>query len=486
MQWGLPATVEETPGHTFLHAWSAGQYVPGRNIWINEIEYAVLDQFGDPARPVTKLTDHSVDTASIYDRYQQVAVAPNGRMAVVWQRRELNASSGQPRVNLQLAILDPAGAPLFGPANLTNITAWGSGNLPGVPSFETPQIAATDDNRFVVAWTQTEQTASGAVNDIYLTVLDTTGASVRGATRVTSDAPGNADGSGFWLPGLAAMDGNAALITWVARSTGNLSYAVISSGGDTVRVAAALTSDGTLSQPNGQADAARLAGGNLVVAWSKGRDRDSIARVVVLDPSGAVLKAPFDLTNSAGPQGNTALSVARAGDKAVLTWRDGYYNYRFRLFYALLSSQGDILTPPMIFRSSEGEDSFLEPGNNTSYSFTPPSGVDTVLRVSPALNAVRPGQKVTLTITYGNHAADLAQGVQLTATLGPSLTYLGDSLGRPAPAQAQASAGGQVVWPLPSLAFLNRGSFEVYLQMAQDATPETISQVSFASDLSIC
>ncbi len=188
----------------------------------------------------------------------------------------------------------------------------------------------------------------------------------------------------------------------------------------------------------------------------------------VLNPAGDIVKSPFTLANPVAPQGNGKLSVAPAGDKAVLTWRDGYYNYRYRLFYALLSGQGEVLTPPMIFRNAEAEGTYLEPGDSTSYGWTPPDGVDGVAAIAPAGAYAAPGGTTTLTLSYANHGGQVARNVVLTATLGDGLTYLGDSLGASGGSSVRAAGSGQVTWQLPDLAFLERGAFKIYVRAAAE------------------
>ncbi len=231
--WGSFTTVAETPAHTFVYAWSASRTTPATKVWVGEIEYALVDRFGDIQRPAAKLTDHTNASLNISDSRPQAAAAPDGRTGVIWQRYEQDPAASKSRYNLYFAILDPAGAPVFGPENLTNNASWGSSGGLNVPTFETPRITSTDDNRFVLVWRRYHYESAGLVSDIFAAVRDTAGAEVSAPIRHTADAPGSADGSGYSSPSVAAMAGSRSLLIWAGGATQDLSYKIITSGGET-------------------------------------------------------------------------------------------------------------------------------------------------------------------------------------------------------------------------------------------------------------
>ena len=97
---------------------------------------------------------------------------------------------------------------------------------------------------------------------------------------------------------------------------------------------------------------------------------------------------------------------------------------------------------------------------NTSYSWTPPNGVDGLVASSDLLYAGPQGGLTTIHARYANHGATLATSVVLTATLAPELTYLGDTLGIP-----PTVMGDAVVWSLPDLHFLAGQHFALLVQL---------------------
>jgi uncharacterized repeat protein (TIGR01451 family) len=78
--------------------------------------------------------------------------------------------------------------------------------------------------------------------------------------------------------------------------------------------------------------------------------------------------------------------------------------------------------------------------------------------------AVKPGQNLTLTIAYSNTGSIAAQGVRLTATLPPGLSYVRDTSG-----VTPTITGNQMVWALPALAANASGGFTLIASTAANA-----------------
>jgi hypothetical protein len=138
------------------------------------------------------------------------------------------------------------------------------------------------------------------------------------------------------------------LLTWTRGGEyADVYAAVLNSAGEIVKAAVNLVSDGNTVLDSGT-DAAQLSDGRIIVAWTTG----SHIRFTVLDASCNRIVIPTMLENPATVLGNAALSVAQAGNQAVLTWKDGNSDYAPNLYYALLDSNGTPFTRPMIFRAS--------------------------------------------------------------------------------------------------------------------------------------
>jgi hypothetical protein len=147
--YGDDMAVAEMPS-SFAYVWGLSHWTG--SMGYGDIEYTLLDRNGSTVRAPSKLTDHSAATVSTYDNAPAVAVASNGHVGVIWYRYLYNDSTGQFNYNIFFAILGSAGNLLYGPANLTNNTAWGRWDDLNVPQFYNPRIAATADDRFVLAW----------------------------------------------------------------------------------------------------------------------------------------------------------------------------------------------------------------------------------------------------------------------------------------------------------------------------------------------
>jgi hypothetical protein len=122
--WGYQMAVAEMPS-SFAYVWYKGRSVG--SLWVNELEYTLRDSSGSAIRGVSKLTNHSGATMYTYDYSPAVAVAPNGRIGVMWYRYLYDSSSYESNYNIYYAILDSSGNVVVPPTNLTNNPHWGSG-----------------------------------------------------------------------------------------------------------------------------------------------------------------------------------------------------------------------------------------------------------------------------------------------------------------------------------------------------------------------
>lgn len=359
--YGYHMAVAEMPG-SFAYVWTRGRSVG--NVTVSEIEYTLLDRSGRRVRPVTKLTDHSGAAVHTYDYDPAVAVAPNGRIGIVWYRYLYNASNSNRNFNIYYAVLDASGNVAVPPTNLTNNSAWGPWAALNVPQFGEPRIAATTDNRFVLAWQRYEYTTNGSVSDIYYTIRDTGGAVVKPITRFTYDTPGWEEG--FRAPNLAPLSGNRVLFVWQRGSNGQTYYAVLDSAGN------AITSSRSTGAVGWGPDAVQLSNGNTLIAWT-GNTGIGFA---VLNRGYRLIAGPTTLSNPAAVTGNDYVSVtADNAGHAVLTWMNYDYSYRRNLYYALVGGRGQVLTDPMIFRTSQATSPHIltsyEGYGNTSYLHAP-------------------------------------------------------------------------------------------------------------------
>ncbi|NCT22321.1 hypothetical protein GW781_14355, partial [bacterium] len=175
--------VAAAPNGNFVYLWTKYHWTGSMSV--REIEYTLLDHYGNTVRAVSKLTDNSGAGVNTYDYSPSVAVAPNGTIGVAWYRRLYN-SSGQSNYNIYFATLNASGNLTSGPTNLTNNNVWGTYSDPNFSQFYSPTIAASDDNRFILSWEKSISNPSYTGN-IWYAVRDTNGASVFAPAVLSSD-----------------------------------------------------------------------------------------------------------------------------------------------------------------------------------------------------------------------------------------------------------------------------------------------------------
>jgi len=278
-------------------------------------------------------------------------------------------------------------------------------------------------------------------------VRNTDGGEVKGRPRFTNGVPG---GDYYYGPATTALSGNRALLAY--RGPSGIAYAVLDSGGNLVR--AATPTGGYGWAP----DAVQLSTGNIILAWSAWGE--SIDLVVLDGSSYNVVADPASLHHPAAVTGDGYVLVAadRAGH-AILTWTDDDWDFRRNLYYALVDGAGNVLTDPLLFRTSQATTPYLETsyeghGNTLYNKVTRRAGVDLVVS-APALAAAAPGGLAAARALVSNHGTTTATSIVLTATLDSSLAYAG---AWPAPSVVTPT----VVWTLADMGFLGHGQVTLY------------------------
>lgn len=462
------SAVAEIPGGGFVVIWNARRCPDSScRLWVYEIFYSLVNVRGETIKAPTKLSDHTGVTVSTYDLAPAVAVLPNGTIGLVWYRYLYNPDTFQRNYNIYFAALDTAGHVVIPARNLTNNNTWGTWSDLNVPSFYYPRIAATEDNRFVLAWTRAHRESSGWVTDVWYLVLNANGGVVKPETRLTNDTPGDDDN--FYAPALAALSGRQAFLAFERGGRYSDIYAVVlNSSGIVVAPRTNLSRDGEDRWDWGP-DAVQIADGRVVVAWTSGIFPDAQIRFAVVDLNRNLSIGPVLLNNPAAPTGDAYPSVTADGaGRAVITWMDYHWSYRRHLYYALVNGDGTVLTPPTLFRTGAGLDPYLntsyEGYGNTTWSWMPPTGVDAVLGlgVSPVWGSA--GGETVLDVRYANYGLTVGTDVMLVATLDGALGYVGDTSGI-----TPIVNGNTLTWHLPDLAFLDEGGFELRLRLPMAA-----------------
>ncbi|MCJ7703049.1 MAG: 6-bladed beta-propeller [Anaerolineales bacterium] len=462
---GEEIAIAETPD--FIYAWKMEEWL--ESFSIQEIEYVLLDETGNPKNGVVKLTDHSVATMTTYDDSPAVAVAPNGNIGIVWWRYLWDAALSQYNYNVWFAILDSAGSQVLAPTNVTNNLVWGGSSDYNIPGYSSTQIAAAGDNRFVLAWKHRHQEVEGSVEDIYYAIRESNGSVVVGPTAVTSDTAG---GSFYFQPILASMSSEHAFLSMLRREDGNgdILYVVIGSDGSLVKALTDLSEDETVNDWENY-DAVQLSDGKILAAWEAwgcfGDEWKPRIRYALIDTNYNRIGSPACLGRAEAAQtGDNGVSIAadNAGHAAI-TWMDDK-DQRRNLYYALVDSSGTVVTPPLVFLSAgisnygdqTIETSVLGQGNTTITTDPTSPGVDTYLESTDSAGAL-PGGTVSIPIQVGNMGTSTATSVEISAVLDAGLIYAGDTSGI-----VPVQNGNTYTWHFPtSLEFLGYGEFSLDL-----------------------
>lgn len=472
--WGSDVAVTELPNHNLIYVWNRSRCLDNNCMrYISEIEYTIQNPYGETVRPVAKLIDHSAATLSTYDYSAAVAVAPDGRVGLLWVRELYNAASQLYNFNLYWAGLDANGILASDPRNVTNSTVWGAWSDLNLPRFYNPQIAATGDYRFVLAWQREHQESAGWVGDIWYSVLNHTGGAIRNATKLTNGSPGSL---AHYTPALASLASNRTFISWITRRNGDddIFYTILDSEGGMVKAATNLSVDETVTDWN-NSDAVQLSDGKIIAVWEAWGcfpgEWVSRIRYVLLDSAYNRIGAPSCLGRAeTAITGDTAVSVTRGGDHlAVLTWMDRDYSSRRNLYYALVDANSVVVTPPTIYQTSKATSPYIFSSftgyGNTTYSWTPPAGVDSVLSVGQSMAFGQPGSSVApIAYKLAGRGGVAATSVRLIATLDTRLRYVSDTSG-----VTPTISGQTVTWNLPNLRLFDIREFQLNLEVAGGA-----------------
>jgi hypothetical protein len=454
--------IVQAPNNNFLTVWDDYRNFSTATgyISVSEIYYALTNRYGDVILPAYKLTDFGNAAYYSSDQDPAVAVTRDGHFGLFWYRYFYNSANDTFNYNVYLAILNSSGQPVSGPINITNNSTWGTWDHLDSPQYWEPQIAATTDNRFLISWQSQIYDGSKYIDDIYYAIYNTSGTLIKSPAQLT-----NAAQSGLYYsqPGLSALADNRVIVLYTG---GSLLYSILDSSGNLIK------SETSVGNASYYADAVQLSGGNILVAWTYWSNQPKIQYAILSGSSFEPIHGPYLLSNPASISGDQYVSVAKDADgHGILTWAEADWDSSYNLYYALVGGDGSILTQPVIFRSShQSMDSFIVTNyggyGNTSYSWEPPEGADISLSAGGDFAGGQAGGSALVGIKYANHSPAAVNNVVITATLGVSLTYQGDSSGI-----APVIVGNQVVWNLPGLSFLEKRQLNLYVGVPANASP---------------
>ena len=306
----------------YVYVWDNAQKPEEGNNKYKEIRFLLLNQFGTVQRGVTDIDDHANPYENIKDERPAVAAAPNGRIGFTWLRTEAANE------NVYFAVRDPAGNPV---GTLQSVTGFSSSGTCASPSVAA--TTSTTGDKFVVVWVN-DQVVD--YKEIWYRVYDSTGAAQADKQRLAYG--NNVD---FSSPSIVGLSGGKAFLSYTRKDAvgvATVKYRVYDGSG--------WSSEYSITGAEGYSpQAVQLLNGNVLLAWSD-RDFKGIS-YVVFNPSSPGTPT---ITKLVAPNnrslGNISLAVDPSG-RGVLVWMDAIHlNY---LYYAVVNSNGDILTSPMTY-----------------------------------------------------------------------------------------------------------------------------------------
>ena len=348
---GYERTVLELPNQNILVAWTEN-VVFQEPQWhsYSVIRYAILDREGNEVVPPTTLLDTVGLPYLPKDAYEYVAVAPNGNIGILWRRYE-TVTYPDERTNLYFSIIEADGQGfVLAPTAITSQTAlctvWQD---PGCIQYEDPHLDATQDGHFFLAWKELSNSGEDSIVNYQYSVYDSDGTVVKTISNLTSIAD-----SAYRVNELTStvLIGSRIFFAWnwehyyqVGEDWEyeySLNYSVMNSDGSVFELERSLV-DEWISD----ADAVQLADGTIMIAH--GYPKVWIYR---FDGTTLDLLAPAQTLWQANQQSHAYYPSLIRGpfNTAVITWQfSDFETDLWHLYYALLSSDGTVLTPPISF-----------------------------------------------------------------------------------------------------------------------------------------
>jgi len=342
--WGGSHAVIQTPGG-FLYAWYyAHQNAQGTSVC--EVEYVLLNYEGAPLSAVKKLVDHSNATSDTCDSGPSLAMAPNGRVGVVWTSYQKDNSGGYTK-NVQFAEIDAkSGNIAIGPVNLMETTDANT-------FFSAPRVEATADSRFVISFGKGEIIGNAWSEEIYYAVLNPNGSIVHSPSSL---------GTGYASGILITTGQYEVLLGYLKDWSEDISLVVIDHDGTVTQ--------SNLTVPNSAdgwpEDALRLSDGRIVIAWEKWAQGQPTVQFTILNSDYSVSTGPVVLSHPAAEYINGISLATDLEGHIIISWEEGWPLWRY-LFYALADSDGTMLTWPTIFWDSDAVYTGWGGQNITSY-----------------------------------------------------------------------------------------------------------------------
>lgn len=321
-------------GQTYLSAWENNQYI------FSNIQYALGPMAVPTFSGAAFVQDNEGLSNRVFDRSPSVVVSNTGVGAIafirdIYQGTKVNS-------NVKLALVSPTGN-VQQIVSLTNNTGFGTQQELDIPFYNTPRVVSRQDGSFLVTWTEQKLVTGGMWRNIQIARVTNSGSvdQICPFTESTTSLQ-------FNDPSLTEITGtNNSLLGYFSIENNSIVHLWLSKLGDTD-----VCSSPKVEFPDirGRSlDMVQLDANYAIIGFVNLDTADiQYARVDI----NALETATIEVKTLPNPDGRRmeTPSLIRAQDgKVIITWENLNTD---RLYYALLGSNGDVVTPPMIFRQT--------------------------------------------------------------------------------------------------------------------------------------
>ena len=357
--WGYNPVVAETKSGNFIALWQRWLTYDNYQSFFSVLEFTIIDKSGETLIPVTELVSNASSGLTAYDEEPVLDVAPDGMIGIAWRRRLVrnDAEGLQENWNLFFLLMDEDGQIFEGPINVTQNEGWYQSNSLNydVPRFWDPQIKANEQNYFGLTWRREMDLApiefcdeACKLDDIYYAIYDTTGMPIKMRTKLTSDSA--LDSEAYANPSITSLTDDRWIVVY-SHTQGGMAFSILTDTGNLLQGNSFIGSTRTGFSP---VILQTLESNHIIIAYTAWTIKNPEIHVLVLNSETyKLISEPIVLANSAATTGGDFASITQDSQgNVILTWMDFSANSRQHLYYALLDLTGNILTPPMIYKSA--------------------------------------------------------------------------------------------------------------------------------------
>lgn len=339
--WTPSMGVVETANGNFVYASNRQRYDSVLDSWITDMHRTVFDSYGNVLRPSEALPSISFLDYDVWELSPALAASPNGDVGMLWYRYQIDNSTNQRLYNMYFSIINEVGEIVYGPGQLTNNSDMGECWVDeNIPCYDRPQISATEDGKYTIAFEQTVTESTLSYNDVIYGIRNSDGTESIPLTNLTR---GLSESTYYDNVTLSAINTNQIIIAW--NNGVEIFYTVIDSSGIEVSLVKNIPEGLHLS------DMVQLSDGKIVIVGNNFVESKREIQYLILESTGFEVVYPATLImNPLNSGENVYVSVTKDDQaRAVLTWKS---SEEYDLYYALVDSTGTVITEPFVFRSS--------------------------------------------------------------------------------------------------------------------------------------